>query len=211
MIDSASISTTSTTSATLYSAPLYQRAMGPAFGRLAPALARFHSLAGAHRLQGQVQVLAPATWPARLLALALGAPQRAAMGRIEFVLDARPEVEVWTRHFPTRTMCSTLRGVKGSTGASGHAAQVEEHLGAARLLFELCEVHGRLVMRLQQLHFCGIACPAWLRPQVVAEETGVGDTLHFDVQATLPGVGRVVGYRGHLVVPHAACGAGGER
>ncbi|MBU0829246.1 MAG: DUF4166 domain-containing protein [Gammaproteobacteria bacterium] len=183
----------------MHSLPLYQRAMGPTFQRLAPALARFHSLSGLHRLEGQVQVDAPATWSARLLALALGAPQRAAQGTITFELDARPEAELWTRRFPTQTMQSTLR--EASTLVAG---QVVEHLGAARLTFALHEADGRLVMQLQQLHFCGVACPAWLRPQVVAEEAGVGETLHFKVQATVPGVGRVVSYQGHLVVPLVA-------
>ncbi|WP_298213729.1 DUF4166 domain-containing protein [Acidovorax sp.] len=174
---------------------LYQRALGPAYQRLAPALARFHALSGPQRLQGHVQVHAPATWLARGLALALGAPQRAVQGAITFELDARPDAEVWTRRFPAQTMQSTLREVAG---------QVVEHLGAARLTFVLNESEGRLVMRLQRLHFCGIPCPAWLRPEVVAEETGVGDALHFNVQATVPGVGRVVSYQGHLVVPPGA-------
>lgn len=179
---------------------LYQRAMGPAYQRLAPALARFHALSGPQCLWGQVQVHAPATWLARVLALALGAPQRAVQGAITFELDARPDAEVWTRRFPAQTMRSTLREVAG---------QVVEHLGAARLTFVLHESEGRLVMQLQQLHFCGIPCPAWLRPQVVAQETGVGDALHFDVQATVPGVGRVVSYQGHLVVPPGAAASVG--
>ncbi len=170
--------------------------MGPAFQRLAPALARFHSLSGPHRLQGRVRVDAPTTWSARVLALALGAPQRASQGVITFELDAHPAAERWTRRFPTQTMQSTLR-----EGAGQVAGQVVEHLGAARLTFALHEAEGRLVMQLQQLHFCGIACPAWLRPQVVAEETGIGEALHFKVQATVPWVGRVVSYQGHLVVP----------
>ncbi|MBT9510874.1 MAG: DUF4166 domain-containing protein [Acidovorax sp.] len=179
---------------------LYQRAMGPAYQRLAPALARFHALSGPQCLWGQVQVHAPATWLARVLALALGAPQRAVQGAITFELDARPDAEVWTRRFPAQTMRSTLREVAG---------QVVEHLGVARLTFVLHESEGRLVMQLQQLHFCGIPCPAWLRPQVVAQETGVGDALHFDVQATVPGVGRVVSYQGHLVVPPGAAASVG--
>lgn len=173
--------------------------MGPAYPRLAPVLARFHALSGPHRLQGHVLVEAPATWLARILALALGAPQRAAQGPITFELEAGADAEVWTRHFPAQTMRSTLRGVAGT---------VVEHLGAARLTFDLHEANGRLVMQLQQLHFCGIPCPAWLRPQVVAEETGVGNALHFKVQATVPGVGRVVSYQGHLVVPPDAATVG---
>jgi hypothetical protein len=61
-----------------------------------------------------------------------------------------------------------------------------EPLGAARLVFALDEANGGL--RMQSLRFLGIPCPAWLWPRLVAEEAGDG--------------GRVVGYRGHLVVPH---------
>lgn len=172
--------------------------MGPAFGRLAPALARFHSLSGVHSLQGQVEVEAPSSVAGRVLAWALGAPQKSARGRIAFDLDATPLAEVWTRNFPTRTMRSTLRESGG---------QVVEQLGAARLGFALEERRGQLVMRLESLHFLGIACPAWLRPQIVAEETGQGDTLYFHVEATVLWVGRVVHYRGHLVVPDTPRGA----
>lgn len=189
------------TSALSHPLPMYQRAMGPAFARLAPALARFHSLAGQHRLEGQVAVEAPAGAMGRVLAWALGAPQASVRGSIVFELQATPLAEVWTRHFPARTMRSTLR-------ASG--GQVVEHLGAARLGFTLVEAQGRLVMRLESLHFLGVPCPAWLRPQIVAEETGQGDTLHFHVQATVPWVGRVVHYRGHLVVPIAPAVPAGQ-
>lgn len=183
----------------MHSLSLYQRVMGDAYQHLSPALARFHRLSGVHRLQGHVQVDAPATWPARALAWALGTPLRSAQGAITFELDARADAEVWTRRFPTQTMQSTLREVAG---------QVVERLGAARLTFVLQQSEGRLVMKLQRLHFCGIACPAWLRPEVVAQEAGVGDALHFTVQASVPWVGRVVSYQGHLMVPLDAAGAG---
>ncbi len=174
-------------------ASLYQRVMGPDFERLAPSVARFHRLAGVQKLQGQVQVEAPASLPARVLAWALGAPQRAGQGAIRFELDAAPGAEVWTRIFPTQTMRSTLREAPGF---------VVEHLGAARLAFVLSAVDGgRLEMRLHRMSFLGIPCPRWLQPAIVARERGQGDALHFHVQATLPWVGQVVGYRGHLHVP----------
>ena len=40
------------------------------------------------------------------------------------------------------------------------SGQVVEQLGAARLTFDLVEVGGRLVMRLQHLRFLGIPCPS---------------------------------------------------
>ena len=53
-------------------------------------------------------------------------------------------------------------------------------------------------------------CSTW-RPRIVAEETGgqgAGgrERLHFRVEAHVPVIGQVVGYRGHLELP--APGAG---
>lgn len=55
-------------------------------------------------------------------------------------------------------------------------------------------------MRLMGLHFMGVPCPRWLLPKVIAEETGQYDRLHFRVQASLPVIGIVTSYRGHLTL-----------
>jgi hypothetical protein len=172
---------------------MYEQAMGERYARLGDALQRFHRLAGRQVLLGQVETQAPASWPARALAFCLGSPRQALAGPIRFELDADPDTETWTRHFPNRTMSSRLRLESGS---------IVERLGPVRLSFDLQEHEGRLRMHLQRLHVLGIPCPAFLMPRVVAEETGVGDRLQFNVQAALPLVGVVAGYRGHLVIPH---------
>ena len=177
---------------------LYEAVMGDAFQRLAPALQRFHRLSGVHELHGVVETDPPATALGRALARGLGSPSRAASGAIRFELDAAPAVETWTRHFPARTMRSCLRLVDG---------RIVERLGLARLVFTLDEIDGRLHMRLERMHFAGLPCPAWLRPRIVAEESGEGERLHFRIEASVIGIGRVVGYRGWLQVPAAA----GER
>lgn len=64
---------------------------------------------------------------------------------------------------------------------------------------------GGLRMRLTAPGLLGIPCPAWLRPQLVAREAGdrtaQGDRLHFRIEARVPGIEQVVGYRGHLLLP----------
>ena len=60
---------------------------------------------------------------------------------------------------------------------------------------------GRLSMALLQLRCLGLACPRWLMPRITAQERGEGDRLHFHVEAAMPGLGRVVRYVGHLVLP----------
>ena len=173
---------------------LFEAAMGARFAGLAPALQRFHRLSGRHALEGIVETDPPATMLGRALAGCLGSPRRAATGTIRFELDAAPTRETWTRHFPARTMRSRLDLVDG---------RIVERMGLARLTLALDEVDGRLRMRLERMSFGGIPCPAWLRPRIVAEETGEGDCLHFHIEATVILIGRVVGYRGWLRVPVA--------
>lgn len=173
-------------------ASLYAQVLGDAFHRLAPALRRFHALSGRHVLDGQVEVQAPAGLAARLLAIGLGAPRHAGTGPLRFELDADAHAEQWTRCFPGRRMASRFR-------ASGGLLQ--EQLGAARLTFSLHEEGGALHMRLVGLRFLGVPCPRWLMPAIMAREQGDGAHLRFEVSATVPGIGRVASYRGHLQVP----------
>jgi hypothetical protein len=171
---------------------MYETVMGESFGQLAPAIQRFHRLSGEHTLHGWVTTQAPASIAAKLLARLIGTPLKATTGPIRFHLDAHPDREVWRRHFPTQTMESTLRLCD---------QHIEEHLGPSRLKFVLLESRGSLVMGLDSLRFLGIPCPGWLLPKIVAHESGDDTTLHFNVQATLPIIGVVASYTGHLVIP----------
>lgn len=173
---------------------LYEHVMGERFARLAPALREFHRLAGKVRLRGEVQVVAPRGALARLLALALGTPRQDSAGPICFELDAAPGSETWVRRFADRTMVSRMR--------LGRAGLVER-LGPASLGFGLDEREGRLVMSLQSMRFLGLPCPRWLAPRIVAEETGVGRRLYFDVSARVPGLGLVTHYQGWLALASA--------
>lgn len=172
-------------------ASMYERAMGESFDRLPPAVRRFHRLVGLQELHGWVDTDAPSSLGARLLARFLGTPLQATSGPIRFELDAGPDAETWTGHFPAQSMTSQMRI---------DALKIEERLGATRLTFDLCETDGRLEMRLQGLRFLGLPCPKWLLPRLIAEETGQGDRLHFRVRASLPVIGTVASYSGHLTV-----------
>jgi hypothetical protein len=170
---------------------LYERALGDDYTRLPAAVQRLHRLHGHTVMQGWVETHAPRSLLAQALALCLGAPRRTTRGVMRFELTACPAEETWTRHFPARTMTSSMRWVDG---------RIEERLGAARLRFDLHAAEDRLSMKLVTMRFLGVPCPRWLLPRVVAQETGAGDCIHFLVTAELPFVGRVIGYRGYLEV-----------
>jgi hypothetical protein len=170
-------------------ASLYEIVLGTHYAQLAPAVQAFHRLAGHVTLHGEVETEPPASRSARWLAWCIRTPRTPTRGPIRFALHATPTEETWTRHFPRHTMRSTL---------SLHRGRIMEKLGATRLFFVLEAEAGTLRMHLQGVHFLGIPCPAWLRPAVVAEETGHGDRLHFNVRASVPLLGVVAAYRGSL-------------
>ncbi|MHA6883928.1 DUF4166 domain-containing protein [Ralstonia pseudosolanacearum] len=170
-------------------ASLYETLLGAHYAQLAPAVQAFHRLSGRVVLHGEVETQPPASRAARWLAWCIRTPRTMTRGPIRFTLDAASAQETWTRQFPRQIMRSTL-----SLG-DGH---IVERLGATQLRFTLEAVDRALHMRLQGLRFLGVPCPAWLRPEVVAEETGDGDRLHFNVRASVPLLGVVAAYRGHL-------------
>lgn len=83
------------------------------------------------------------------------------------------------------------------------ALQAFHRLAGRHELRGWVQIEGRLLMRLERLRFLGIPCPRWLMPRVLAEETGDADRLLFKVEASLPWIGTVTRYRGHLVIPAA--------
>ena len=171
---------------------LYENAMGPAYERLHATVRAFHDLRGDVELHGEVETDESTSVIGALISLLLGAPRVRARGAIRFELRAEDRHETWTRHFPHRTMSSTLRL---------HGTEVVEKLGTSRLTFALEEEDRDLVMVLRAMRFLGVSCPRWLMPRVHARERGHEGRLHFDVRASVPLVGQVTGYRGWLRLP----------
>jgi hypothetical protein len=174
---------------------LFPAAMGEAYQRLHPEVRRFHDLQGTVELCGEVETEPPAGLAARCLAALLGAPRSATTGPLRFHLQCRDGVQVWTRHFPQRSMRSSLR-LRG--------ARLVESLGPTRLEMELREQDGALEMVVRSMRVLGIPCPSCLLPRIEASEHGSAGRLHFHVRASLPLVGRVTGYRGWLQLPARA-------
>ena len=168
---------------------LYETVLGARYAELAPAVQTFHCLTGAVTLHGEVETEPPATHLARVLAWCIRTPRAPTRGPIRITLNTAGTEEIWTRQFPRHTMRSTL---------SLHRGYLTERLGAVRLFFSLEANHAVLRMRLEGLRFLGIPCPAWLRPAVLAEESGDGDRFHFNVRASVPLLGVVAAYRGYL-------------
>lgn len=177
---------------------IYQRVLGDRFDALAKEVREFHSLQGAHKLQGAVTTSPPQNWVGRLLGLSLGTPQQAVAGCLTFDLTASSNAETWTRHFPGKSMSSVLTLREG---------KLQEKLGAAVLTFELrAGRDGALTMVLSRLTFWHVPCPRWLRPNILAREYGEAGALHFHVEARVPLIGLVTRYTGYVCLPTSVSG-----
>jgi hypothetical protein len=176
--------------------PVYRQVLGHAFDRLDEPLRRFHSLHGMHHLRGQCSVSGAEHPLGRLVCFVLRLPPAVPHSAFRFDLDADADAETWTRHFPGRTMRSSL-----SATVDGH---LQEKLGPARLLFSLQEEDGSLSMHLESIRFFGLPWPRRWFPSVWAIECGDGDRFCFDVGARLRLLGTLVAYSGYLE-PDDAC------
>jgi hypothetical protein len=168
---------------------LYRRVIGAAFEKLPGEVQRFHSLQGRWTLDGRVTIFGPQTRIGALLCRILKLPAAAAETPMQFELSADPIREIWTRRFAGRPMMSTMSIAGG---------QLVESLGPLRMHFRLEASADRLVMHLERMHVGGVRCPRSLMAVIHAQETADPGRLHFDVQASLPMLGRIVHYRGYL-------------
>lgn len=173
---------------------LYRQVMVDNFNALAPELQQFHSLAGRVTLPGRCTVKGPQTLIGHCLGMLFGLPKASRETTFTFELDADQRQETWRRHFPGRTMASRMHVSAGT---------LVERLGPVDLHFALRTAEGRLSMALLRITLCGIACPKFLLPAVLAEETGAGGRLHFNVAARLPLVGVLAQYHGYLDLTQA--------
>ncbi|AMP03045.1 DUF4166 domain-containing protein [Collimonas pratensis] len=172
-----------------FSDSLYRQVMAEDFDALAPDLQHFHSLRGQLTLHGRCTVKGPETMLGRCLGRLFSLPKACAETSFMFELDADSEQETWRRRFPGRTMASRMHVSAG---------RLVEQLGPVALHFALSVTEGRLNMRLLRITCCGIACPEFMIPAVLAEETGADGKLYFNVAAKLPRVGVLAQYHGYL-------------
>jgi hypothetical protein len=174
------------------SAPsLYRQVMGEDFHLLPSELQVFHSTVGRVTLSGQCTVIGPNTVIGKLMGWVFALPKTTDKTHFSFEIEANTTAETWRRHFPGRLMTSRMSMIAG---------RLVERLGPVDLHFRLKTDSGQLVMLLERVIFCGIPCPGFLLPSVIAAETASPGKLHFNVAARLPLVGLLSEYRGFLNV-----------
>ncbi len=173
--------------------PLYRRVMGEGFERLPEVTRRLHRGRPAVIAEGEA-VVAPATNPvARFLAKRLGLPLDEGRLPVRVVIESREGREYWTRFFADRPMRSVMSAAPDGL--------IEERFGAVAIRMRLVPRGDGLDMQRVSGRIWNLPLPGMLLPRITAEErVDEGGRHRFEVEIRLPLFGRLVAYRGYLVL-----------
>lgn len=167
----------------------FRRLLGAAFAALPEPVQYLHR-GGARRHAGRATVERGSNALSWLMGWLAGLPPAARDATIEVELEAIAGGERWTRRFGGRAMQSRLR--------AGDDGLLWERLGPATFGFALTADALGITWQATRARAFGLPLPGRWFAGVKAREGIEGTRYTFDVDATLPLVGRVVGYRGWL-------------
>jgi len=175
---------------------LFPTLMGAAWAGLAPPVRRAHGGCGSIALRGQADVVGSGNWAARLLRRLLGVPAPGPAQPLMVEIAREAGGERWTRRFARGHMQSRL--------SAGPDRLLHERLGPVLLRFRLEADDGAIRWHLRGARLLGLPLPRRWLGQVLACSGADGDRYAFTVEASLPGIGRWIGYHGTLEVDDGA-------
>ena len=171
---------------------LYRRVLGSAYEEMPAAWRALHD-SGASTWKGQCVCDPAETWAGRLISRLFRFPVSDSEAPISVEFAMSGAGETWTPRIGRRVMRSRQYiGVRGRRGA------VVEQFGPLAFDLDLPIEKGRMDLVMTGARFLGVSLPRWCWPHVRAFETGAEGRFRFDVEISLPGIGRLVRYRGWL-------------
>ena len=171
---------------------IFARAIGPAFDGLPSAIRALHETPGRSLWRGEAMTEGAAGPLAALVARIVGFPVARAACPAEVAIHADGDRSVWRRRIGGHAFASVL-----STPRAG--GRVRERFGPVGIDLRLTPEGDRLVYRVEGWRLGPIPLPRALGPSTRAhEEVDAEGRFVFDVDISLPLVGRLVRYRGWL-------------
>lgn len=173
-------------------ATLFPSLISPAeWSQLAEPVRRMHGGALSLRAHGWAEVDGARHIFARLLRRLLGLPEPGAGQAITLTIERVGNREVWTRHFASRRMRSTLEPAEDGR-------HLRERLGPVSFHFELRCVGDAIDWELQEGRFLGVRLPRAVFGRVSSCSLAEHGRYVFHVDTRMPFIGRLVSYRGWL-------------
>lgn len=172
---------------------LFRQALGAHFDQLPQAVRDLHTVTGKMRWQGRARVTRGNSRAGGLICRVVGFPPEADDIPVSVSIERRGDTEVWCRDFGGKTFASILC-LRGTDGR-GH---ITERFGVMAFDIDLHLADGRLHFPVSRGKILGVPLPKAVLPVSEAAEFERDGRFHFDVQVSLPGIGALVRYQGHL-------------
>jgi hypothetical protein len=169
--------------------PLYRRLLGERFARLPARVRELHDLTGVSVWTGRADVERGRSLPSRMVATLFGLPPAGRDQVLEVTFMPDGGTELWTRRFGD----AVFRSVQYERGGL-----LRERVGPSTFVFALETSADGLALKLRGVRFLGVPLPGFLAPSVFTFESERDGRYHFEVEAGLPLLGRIVRYAGWL-------------
>ena len=169
--------------------PLYRRLLGERFERLPARVRELHDLTGISVWTGRADVERGRSLPSRMVATLFGLPPAGRDQTLEVTFKVDGEREIWARSFGN----AVFRSVQYERGGL-----LREKVGPSTFVFALDTSANGMALKLRGVRFLGVPLPRFLAPTVFTFESERDGRYHFEVEASLPLLGRIVRYVGWL-------------
>jgi len=164
------------------------------WAQLAPPVQRMHGEGTVLEASGTAQVDGDTHILARLLRRILTLPEPGADQTIAITIERDGQRETWTRRFARGQMRSVLQ--------PGSAMALRERLGPVSLHFSLRRDGDAIDWQLRRITLLGVPLPRALCGRVLSRSGAHEGRYAFDIDTRLPGIGRLIAYRGWLEIDH---------
>ena len=148
-----------------------------------------HDVTGTSVWAGRADVERGGSLAARMVATLFGLPPAGRDQALRVTFEPVAGREIWTRSFGG----AVFRSVQFERGGL-----LNERMGPSTFVFALATPPDGMALKLKGVRFLGVPLPRFLAPSVATFESEREGRYHFEVEASLPLLGRIVRYRGWL-------------
>lgn len=169
--------------------PLYRRLLGERFEQLPARVRELHDVTGTSVWTGRADVERGVSLASRVVATLFGLPPagRDQALRVTFQVDG--DREIWSRTFGNAVFRSVQYERDGL---------LRERVGPSTFVFALDTSANGMALALRGVRFLGVPLPRFLAPLMHTFESERDGRYRFEVEASLPLLGRIVRYAGWL-------------
>jgi hypothetical protein len=172
---------------------LYRRILGPAFATLPARLQELHGRSETRQWTGFAEIERGRGLLASLVAACVGFPAAASNVPVTVTFSPEGDAERWVRDFDGKRFSSVQ---SAGTGRNEHL--MVERFGLATFALALVVEGDRLLLIPRRWALLGLPMPKALLPGGLTFETEQDGQFCFDVEISMPVIGRIVAYRGQL-------------